>query len=109
MSYALKVAGHTAPLRDERNEAVYRRRLMFSDELSILNFAFAFTAIKDINPNLRVWLSIGGWTFSDSGTVIVAINLQQESMQWLNICLNFKNYYLHSQPTHSNSYTVTYR
>jgi chitinase len=61
-------------------------------KLTHLNFAFAFidpssfdivpmdaqtpsslfsdaASAKAINPSIQVWLSIGGWTFSDNGTV----------------------------------------
>ncbi|KAF2000150.1 glycoside hydrolase family 18 protein, partial [Amniculicola lignicola CBS 123094] len=61
-------------------------------ELTHLNYAFAFispgsyelvvmdsktdealfrevTAAKDYNPDLKVFISVGGWTFSDNGTV----------------------------------------
>ncbi|KAH7073208.1 symbiotic chitinase [Paraphoma chrysanthemicola] len=61
-------------------------------ELTHLNYAFAFispssyelvvmdsktdealfkevTATKDYNPDLKVFISVGGWTFSDNGTV----------------------------------------
>ncbi|KAF9876816.1 symbiotic chitinase [Colletotrichum karsti] len=27
------------------------------------------TAVKDLNPKIEVWLSVGGWTFSDNNTV----------------------------------------
>jgi chitinase len=26
-------------------------------------------ALKARNPNLKVWVSVGGWTFNDNGTV----------------------------------------
>lgn len=62
------------------------------NDLTHINFAFAFISpesfelvpmdsqtpeslfratveTKHVNPSLSVWLSVGGWTFSDNGTV----------------------------------------
>lgn len=31
------------------------------------------TAAKDVNPSLKIYVSIGGWTFSDNDTTTQAI------------------------------------
>ena len=90
-------------------------------ELTHLNYAFAFispgsyelvtmdgntpeslfrttTDTKQFNPNLKVFISVGGWTFSDNGTVTQPLfseiaSSEANRQKFADNCVDFMNRY----------------